>query len=184
MGYVSMQKWNSKFTTFEENFLKRYPGYELDQIKRVKPIDKTVDFGKLWEMLTSDDSKLLEEWQFGDAEFFDIKSHNTPETMFEMVSYSSYPRCGNSFLRKYLQNITGIATGSDMSLEFAVDLQLGDFKGEEITDCSVWVKKSHDPKPNLGNKVHKANKILCCVRNPYDCITSLMHFLATLNHGA
>ncbi len=71
-----------------------------------------------------------------------------------------------------------------MSLEFAVDLQLGDFKAEEVTDCSVWVKKSHDPKPNMNNKVHKANKILCCVRNPYDCIASLMNFLPTLNHGA
>ena len=97
----------------------------------------------------------------------------------EMVSYSSYPRCGNSFLRKYLQDITGIATGSDMCLDFAVDLQLGDFKGEEITDHSVWIKKSHDPKPNRDNKVHKANKILCCVRNPFDCIASLMHFLPT-----
>ena len=40
------------------------------------------------------------------------------------VSYSSYPRMGNSFLRKYLQNITGVATGSDMALEFDIDFQL------------------------------------------------------------
>jgi len=33
----------------------------------------------------------------------------------------SYPRSGNSFLRKYLQNITGIATGSDMTLELNIE---------------------------------------------------------------
>lgn len=68
-----------------------------------------------------------------------------------------------------------------MSLEFNVCLQLSDFKAEEITDSSIWIKKSHEPKPNLNNKTNKCNKILCCVRNPYDCISSLMHFLPTLN---
>jgi len=29
------------------------------------------------------------------------------------ITYTSYPRSGNTFLRKYLENITGIATGSD-----------------------------------------------------------------------
>ena len=65
--------------------------------------------------------------------------------MREHVSYCSYPRCGNSFLRKYLQNITGILTGSDMMLELGIDLQLSDFKGEGYADASVWIKKSHDP---------------------------------------
>ena len=104
--------------------------------------------------------------------------------MGNIVSYSSYPRCGNSFLRKYFENITGVVTGTDMSLEFNVELQLMDFKGEEITDESVWIKKSHDPKNNRNNKTHKCNKIVVCVRNPFDIICSLMNFFPVLSQGA
>jgi hypothetical protein len=70
-----------------------------------------------------------------------------------------------------------------MSLEFNVDLQLSDFKAEEISDASVWIKKTHDPKPNLNNKINKCNKIICCVRNPFDIIASMMSFLPTLNQS-
>ena len=41
--------------------------------------------------------------------------------------------------------VTGVATGSDMTLEWTLDLQLSDFKGEEIVDDTVWIVKSHDP---------------------------------------
>ena len=70
-----------------------------------------------------------------------------------------------------------------MSVEFVVDLQLSEFKAEEITDNSVWIKKSHDPKWNLGNITNKCNKIICCVRNPYDTMASLMSFFPTLIHS-
>jgi hypothetical protein len=58
-----------------------------------------------------------------------------------------------------------------------------DFKGEEVTDESVWIKKSHDPKSNKNNKTHKSNKIVVCVRNPFDIIASLMNFLPCLSQG-
>jgi hypothetical protein len=51
---------------------------------------------------------------------------------------------------------------------------------EEIIDSSVWIKKTHDPKWNLNNITNKSNKVVCCVRNPYDTIASCMHFLPTL----
>ena len=35
----------------------------------------------------------------------------------ESVAFQSFPRSGNTFLRKYLEQITGIFTGSDMSLD-------------------------------------------------------------------
>ena len=190
MSYASMEKWNDEYSNYSEKFQLRYPGWVLSQSKRVMPGPevKKVDFGNLWEILKSKDEALLQQnsWIFddlSDSKYLDNASANTVESMSEQCAYTSFPRCGNSFLRKYLQNITGIATGSDMSLEFNVDLQLQDFKAEEITDSSVWVKKSHDPKPNMNNKIHKSNKILLCVRNPYDCFASLMHFLPSLNQG-
>jgi hypothetical protein len=138
------------------------------------------------DVLRSSDASLLEEhaWMFeGECKFLnmtDPASGKTVENTGNIVSYCSFPRCGNSFLRKYLQLVTGIATGSDMSLEFCVDLQLKDFKAEEIIDSSVWIKKSHDPKWNLNNITNKCNKVICCDRNPYDVIPSLMHFFPTL----
>jgi len=141
--------------------------------------------------LKSSDASLLESnrWIFEDlkdSKYLTVnnpKSGRTVHTEGEVVSYCSYPRCGNSFLRKYLQNITGVATGSDMALEFCADLQHSDFKGEEVTDASVWIKKSHDPKWNLNNKTNLCNKAVVCVRHSYDCMSSLMHFLPTLIQG-
>lgn len=39
------------------------------------------------------------------------------------VAFASYPRTGNSFLRKILENITGVFTGSDMPLFKSLMLQ-------------------------------------------------------------
>ena len=36
------------------------------------------------------------------------------EALGEKICYMTYPRVGNTFLRKMLQVITGIQTGSDM----------------------------------------------------------------------
>lgn len=68
-----------------------------------------------------------------------------------------------------------------MALEFCVDLQMGDFCGEEITDNSVWVRKTHDPKWNLNNKMNYCSLGIVCVRNPFDTIASMMNFLPALN---
>jgi len=39
------------------------------------------------------------------------------------IAFASYPRTGNSFLRKILENITGVFTGSDMPLFKTMQLQ-------------------------------------------------------------
>jgi len=40
------------------------------------------------------------------------------------ISYTSWPRSGNTFLRTYLENITGIATGSDQLMQFSLNISL------------------------------------------------------------
>ena len=114
-----------------------------------------------------------------DSKFLTLGSEETVHNTHNIVSYCSFPRMGNSFLRMYLQKVTGIATGADMTLELDVDLQLTDFKGQEIIDDSVWIRKSHDPKMNPNNITNKCNKVICCVRNPYDTIFSLINFMPT-----
>jgi len=50
-------------------------------------------------------------------------------------------------MRKYLENITGTATGSDMVMKFTLNvaLQYCGFKGEGIVDPCIWINKSHYP---------------------------------------
>lgn len=80
------------------------------------------------------------------------------------ITYLTFPRCGSTFLRNYIEKITGIATGSTMFHELAYHHTLFDFKGEGITDNTVWVSKTHYPSPVYGAKVSSFNKVLCCVR--------------------
>ena len=153
-------------------------GYYFDDLRRIRAgkNTRTVDFGKLWDVLRSNDASLLEDskWMFDlkDNKYLDMNADRTVESMNQKVSYSTYPRVGNSFLRKYLQMITGIATGSDMTIEFNQDMQLNMNKAEEITDSSVWIYKSHDPYFVPFHQKAKANKLICCSRNPYDTIAS------------
>ena len=72
-----------------------------------------------------------------------------------------------------------------MPLELNVDMQLNQNKAEEITDESVWMYKSHDPLPGPPGKMCLAiaNKVLCCVRNPFDTIASCFIFFLTINQG-
>ena len=69
--------------------------------------------------------------------------------------------------------ITGIATGSDQCLENNIEMQIQNFKAEEIVDERVWINKTHDPMNFILVKKFDSNKIISCVRNPYDCHTSL-----------
>lgn len=75
---------------------------------------KTVNFAKYIELLRSKDLAALEEqrWVFeGLPKFLD------GDLIPMKVCFASHPRSGNTFLRKYIESITGIVTGSDISIE-------------------------------------------------------------------
>jgi hypothetical protein len=73
----------------------------------------------LREILLSKDLDNLEKnrWIFSDGSKFldgaDLSGFK--------IAYATFPRTGNTLLRKYIEEITGVATGADMSL----DLTLG-----------------------------------------------------------
>lgn len=76
------------------------------------------------------------------------------------VAFCSFPRSGNSFLRKYLEKLTGVTTGSDNDIRGNICLMMAGLKGEYIVDDSVWIVKSHHPwammqamKPSNCNKI-------------------------------
>ena len=49
-----------------------------------------------------------------EQKLFGSKAKFLSGTRPRSISYASYPRSGNTFLRKYLENVTGVATGSDV----------------------------------------------------------------------
>ena len=83
-------------------------GYQLSKQYRIVPgpNTKTIDFELLMDVLKSKDPAELEKharmFDMKYPKFLDTSAVRTPETEANMVSYSSYIRSGNSFLRKYL----------------------------------------------------------------------------------
>jgi len=63
--------------------------------------------------LRSSDQELYNQnrWMFeGPSKFMDGKS-----IAGNKCGFFSFPRSGNTFLRKYLESLTGVITGSDLS---------------------------------------------------------------------
>ena len=83
-------------------------------------------------------------------------------------------------LRKYLENITGLITGSEMIPALSVAIMYIGLKGESITDNTVWITKSHAPLfPPGGATPVTTNQMFCCVRNILDVICSIFNFFHT-----
>jgi hypothetical protein len=95
----------------------------------------------------------------------------------------SYPRSGNSYLRKILELRTGIITGSDSrpNRVLAASLLSFGYCGEGIVDQSVWIVKSHFPE-RLGYIRFPVDKAILVVRNPFDAIESYFHMAMTNTH--
>lgn len=93
-------------------------------------------------MLKSKDPSHYEEWTFnGGIRVLDQQDSLTNEK----VAVCSFPRSGNSFLRRLMETCTGIATGSSISLHTATSLQIQGLMGEGMTDDRVWAVKGHHP---------------------------------------
>ena len=105
------------------------------------------------------------------------------KNVFEKVILASYSRSGNTLLRKYLQDITGVITGSDVDVRRGLCSYLVDkgMKGEGKINNRVWIIKTHFPESD-GYKKFLANKCVLLVRNPMDSIMSLYNMIVTGTH--
>ena len=87
--------------------------------------------------------------------------------------------------RKYLEDITGIVTGSNMDNRFSRNFALTHcgFKGEVHYGDSVWVFKSHVPNVQANFTRQFISKAVVCVRNPFDVACSAIQLRLTYTHS-
>ena len=73
------------------------------------------------------------------------------------ILLASYPRCGNTLIRTYIEQMTGIYTGSDCDRKRNLNKELYEMglRGESILDKSVLVVKSHFPE-RIGHSEFEA----------------------------
>ena len=95
------------YTTFTENYAKRYPGYVLDKQGMCVPsTDHTVNLDKLFHLLRSRD---IDSYIRNKDKFFGPSARYTTQDAVEQmkVLYTTFPRSGNSMMRKYYENVSG-----------------------------------------------------------------------------
>ena len=116
----SLVKFSDDYKTFSEQIQKLYPGYALDERFRVTPMPTTptLNLKQILALMKNKDS-LSEHlaWFEGGSKYLDGEDIGS-----EKVCLTSYHRSGNTFMRKYLEAITGIATGADTSLDVSLSL--------------------------------------------------------------
>ena len=85
-------------------------------------------------------------------------------------------------LRRFIELITGISTGSDMNMSLTVNLQFVGMYGEGTVadDNLVWVTKTHYPMESPhGVTKFSSQKQIVVVRNPIDVFSSMAHLAMT-----
>ena len=103
----------------------------------------------------------------------------------EHVAFQSMVRSGNTFLRQYIEMITGVFTGSDMDIGMTFhEAQMG-LLGQNKTgeDNQVWITKTHKPLDTPNCKTFHANKMFVIARNPIDVIPSFANLINTSSHS-
>ena len=99
------------------------------------------------------------------------------------IAFCSFPRSGNTFMRRYIEMLTGIATGGDNSLLLATDLQMIGMIGEGIVNDTCWVIKTHSPWMKPYSPPFTANKCIVVVRNPLDSCVSWLQLITMAGHA-
>lgn len=107
----------STFMLYSDRRVHKYSDYDLNETWHLIPkaTTPTINFDQLKELMLSTDFSRQGEFQkllSGDLKFLDKKV----DLAGNKVAFSSFTRTGNSLLRRIMERITGVFTGSDMLL--------------------------------------------------------------------
>jgi len=91
-----------------DRFRRIYPGYLLDSEMHIRaaPGTKVVNLNELCHLLKSKDLELWNraKWIYNDElKYLDGTPNNSNK-----IAFASFPRSGNTFLRKYFEMLSGI----------------------------------------------------------------------------
>ena len=138
---------DTKFRIYSDYFTIQYPQLVMDETGRMNPKADTpmLNFDQLKDLLLSKDlSRMAElEWiEKGPVRFLD----DSVDMWGNKVGFCSWPRSGNSFLKKFLEQITGLTTGGEMKQDLT--LQCVGMMGEgHAANNRVLFTKTHHPIP-------------------------------------
>ena len=101
----------------------------------------------------------------------------------ERIVLASYPRSGNTMLRKLIEEITGLFTGSDTRGGRAMADMLKSYGlvGESNCTRAAWVIKSHFPE-RLGWMRFPVRRCILLVRHPINAIDSYFNMQLSACH--
>ena len=147
------------------------------------PETETISFPELRELLLSKDQDSYERLSVlnSQCKFLDAKTDLTGDR----IAMQSFVRSGNTFLRKYLEEITGVFTGADMHISHTFFESMMGLLGQYITNDSnrVWITKTHWPHSIPGDKAFPAEKMIVIARNPIDVFPSFANLVNTHSHS-
>ena len=176
------------YYTFSERFRQNFgDGYECDSVGAIVPTTaRAVNYSQLQQILLSKDESLFQEnhwiWE-GKFHLLDGSEKLGMGGHANHIMLTSFPRSGNSFLRRLTEQMTGICTGSAFPLMTATSLQIMGMKGEGQRGDRTWIVKSHHPFNYEWQHSFESQKTIMVVRNPLDVFPSYACLLNTISHG-
>ena len=115
----------SEYELYSDRITRIAPTYKIARNENLKlypgPDTPTVNLKQLMELLLSKDLSRNSELDFvseNNFRFLDGQNIDGWHTVF-----SSFPRSGNTMLRKWIEQLTGLTTGADADLLTVLDLQ-------------------------------------------------------------
>ena len=94
----------------------KFPTYNFDSVCKVMPGTSTnkFNFDQLKALLLSKDLSMDKHFDQDNLRFLDASVDMTGNR----VAFQSFVRSGNTFLRRFIEQITGVYTGSDMHVTY------------------------------------------------------------------
>ena len=108
-----------------------WPTYNLDSRCCIRPGQDTptVNLAELKELLLSKDLSRDKELEWVSTK--NLRFLDGTDITGQQIAFSSFARSGNSFMRRVIELITGVYTGSDMNINLTLQVVSGNLAGEE-----------------------------------------------------
>ena len=178
----SIHNESAEYELFSDRYQRMVSSrFVLSQTLQLLPAPEkpVVNLKQLREILLSTDLSRNAELDWTKDEFRLLDGESISGNQ---IAFQSFARSGNSFLRRFLELITGVYTGSDMNLNLTMNLMFNGLHGEgHVADGNrVWVTKTHYPfQSPMGVTKFESQKQIVIVRNPIDVLPSMAHMAWT-----